>query len=215
MAGQTSSLPNTSVLPVPVLLPVEERARIPFSSACKTPRPSGQELRLGSRGGATVPARLGNVDARASEFHRTVSISSAMFRVIFHLDMDAFYASVEQRDNPALRGQPVIVGAPATQRGVVCASSYEAREFGVRSAMPSATAGRLCPKGIFVRPRMDQYGTILGRGRRAGGVSESRVVEAWIASAPSAPPSTAPVTTAGPPPPSARNSDTPRWALPA
>src|SRR5690348_13151859 len=80
-----------------------------------------------------------------------------MHRVIFHLDMDAFYASVEQRDAPSLRGKPVIVGAPPTQRGVVCAASYEARKFGVRSAMPSATAGRLCPKGIFVRPRMDVY----------------------------------------------------------
>jgi DNA polymerase-4 len=80
-----------------------------------------------------------------------------MFRVIFHLDMDAFYASIEQRDNPALRGRPVIVGAPPTQRGVVCAASYEARKFGVRSAMPSATAGRLCPKGVFVRPRMEDY----------------------------------------------------------
>jgi len=80
-----------------------------------------------------------------------------MFRVIFHLDMDAFYASIEQRDQPVLRGKPVIVGAPPTQRGVVCASSYEARKFGVRSAMPSATAGRLCPNGIFVRPRMDLY----------------------------------------------------------
>src|SRR6516162_10024882 len=71
--------------------------------------------------------------------------------------MDAFYASIEQRDNPELRGKPVIVGAPPTQRGVVCAASYEARQFGVRSAMPSVTAGRLCPNGIFVRPNMERY----------------------------------------------------------
>src|SRR5213594_4051967 len=80
-----------------------------------------------------------------------------MFRVICHLDMDAFYASIEQRDHPLLRGKPVIVGSPPTQRGVVCAASYEARRFGVRSAMPSATAGRLCPNGVFVRPRMGEY----------------------------------------------------------
>src|SRR4026207_982241 len=75
-------------------------------------------------------------------------------RIIFHLDMDAFFAAIEQRDDPKLRGKPVIVGSPPTRRGVVCAASYEARKFGVRSAMPSVTAGRLCPKGFFVTPRM-------------------------------------------------------------
>lgn len=80
-----------------------------------------------------------------------------MPRVIMHMDMDAFFASVEQRDHPEYRGKPVIVGSPPDQRGVVCAASYEARKFKVRSAMPSRTAGRLCPGGIFVRPRMDVY----------------------------------------------------------
>jgi DNA polymerase-4 len=80
-----------------------------------------------------------------------------MYRVVLRPDLDAFYASVEQRDHPALRGRPVIVGSPPNQRGVVCAASYEARKFGVRSAMPSITAGRLCPEGVFVRPRMDRY----------------------------------------------------------
>jgi nucleotidyltransferase/DNA polymerase involved in DNA repair len=79
--------------------------------------------------------------------------------VIFHVDMDAFFASVEQRDNPQYRGKPVIVGAQPGQRGVVCAASYEARKFGVHSAMPVSQAYARCPKGIFVQPRMSVYST--------------------------------------------------------
>lgn len=85
-----------------------------------------------------------------------------MPRTILHADLDAFYASVEQRDNPDLAGKPVVVGGSAEDRGVVAAASYEARRFGVRSAMSMRTALRLCPQAVRVPPRFAAYGSVSG-----------------------------------------------------
>ena len=87
-------------------------------------------------------------------------MSAERLRRILHVDMDAFYASVEQRDDPALRGRPVAVGGRPESRGVVCAASYEARKFGVRSALPMARAARLCPELVVVPPDFAKYGAV-------------------------------------------------------
>ncbi len=78
-------------------------------------------------------------------------------RLIAHVDLDAFFASVEQRDNPEFRGKPVIVGARPGGRGVVAACSYEARRFGIHSAMPISQAYQRCPDGVYVRPTLSRY----------------------------------------------------------
>ena len=81
-------------------------------------------------------------------------------RKIIHCDMDAFYAAVEQRDDPKLKGRPVIIGGSPQSRGVVATTSYEARRFGVRSAMSCAEAYRRCPEGIFIPPQMKKYRSV-------------------------------------------------------
>src|SRR5437667_1884258 len=78
-------------------------------------------------------------------------------RFVLHVDLDAYYASIEQRDHPELRGKPVVVGGSPQSRGVVATCSYEARAFGLRSAMPSRTAYRLCPQAIFLPARFEVY----------------------------------------------------------
>src|SRR5437762_1421381 len=93
---------------------------------------------------------------RCTRASSPINAGVGTLRKIIHIDMDAFYASVEQRDEPSLKGQPVIVGWPG-ERSVVCAASYEARKFGVHSAMPATRAKRLCPDGVFIHPNFEKY----------------------------------------------------------
>src|SRR5690554_210777 len=84
-------------------------------------------------------------------------------RKIIHVDMDAFFASVEQRDFPEYKNKPVVVGGSPQGRGVIAAASYEARKFGIHSAMPASQAVRLCPGAIFLKPRFEVYKEVSGQ----------------------------------------------------
>src|SRR5712692_2695647 len=99
---------------------------------------------------------MGAIRANGSGEKAPAGAPDGWERVLAHADMDAFYASVEQLDNPELRGKPVIVGG-SSRRGVVTSASYEARKYGVHSAMPTAQARKLCPHAVFVPGRMERY----------------------------------------------------------
>src|SRR5437588_9205641 len=101
------------------------------------------------------------MEAKRNGISRVIMRSmSERTRAILHLDLDAFYASIEQRDHPEYRGKPVIVGGSPDRRGVVATASYEVRKYGVHSAMPSRTAQRLCPNAIFLPARFEVYRSV-------------------------------------------------------
>ena len=147
------------------VLNVTDAAR---AGATRRPHRAGHRA-AGARGRVGGGRRDGHADARrlwqhgvadrvgTARRHGLTGVTGDGMRKILHVDMDAFYASVEQRDNPALRGRPVAVGGDPAGRGVVAAASYEARRFGVRSAIPMSRAVRLCPGLIVVRPDFAKY----------------------------------------------------------
>src|SRR5918995_2074470 len=123
----------------------------------RNPIRSAISARVGGKPDTSVSSRTSRRISACLSVFASISGNIYSMRRIVHLDMDAFYASVEQRDDAALRGKPVAVGGRPDQRGVVAAASYEARAFGVRSAMPMARAVRLCPELVIVHPDFGKY----------------------------------------------------------